>query len=172
MSLRAPNPATVAIAAETAERGVTGKPYAMGRPRTETVTLSRREALAAIVGEPQREVVVGPIHVSGGVATIETDGIMREVTVRSVAYTVHDGGQEYGEEENTTAWRMVPGRTRVDYPAGFVAEAVDAGTECNRYTPQPIPSPQPAGSVYHASPVWAADVDAYRAALTDYYAGK
>jgi hypothetical protein len=136
------------------------------------VTLSRREAVAAIVGEPQREVVVGPIHVSGGVATIETDGIMGAVTVRSVAYTVHDGGREYGEEENTTEWRMVPGRTRVDYPAGFVAEAVDAGTERNRYVPQPIPAPQPAGSVYHAQPVWAADVDGYRAVLAEYYAGK
>jgi hypothetical protein len=161
------------MAAERAERGVTGKPYAMGRPRTETITLSRREALAAIVGEPQREVVVGPIHVSGGMATIETDGIMREVTVRSVAYTVvGDDGTDHGEEENTTAWRMVPGRTKVEYPAGFVAEAVDAGTEKNRHVPEPIPAPRPTGSVYHASPVWAADVDAYRAALAEYYAGK
>lgn len=159
MSLRAPNPATVAMAAERAERGVTGKPYAMGRPRTETVTLSRREALAAIVGEPQREIVVGPIHVSGGVATIETDGIMREVTIRErvTPETI----------ETETAWKMVPGRTKVEYPAGFVAEAVDAGTETNRYTPQPIPAPQPAGSVYHAEPAWTADVDAYRAALAE-----
>ena len=173
MSLRAPNPATVAMAAETAESGLRGQILGRGARRYETVAISRREALAAIVGEPQREVVVGPIHVSGGVATIETDGRMREVVVKSVAYTVvGDNGKDYGEEENTTAWRMVPGRTKVEYPAGFVAEAVDAGTECNRYTPQPIPAPQPAGSVYHAEPVWTADVDGYRAALAEYYAGK
>lgn len=173
MSIRAHNPAAVAMAAEMAERGVTGKPYAMGRPRTETITLSRRDALAAIVGEPQREIVVGPIHVSGGVASITTDGKMREVTVKSVAYTVvGDDGTDYGEEENTTAWKMVPGYTRVEYPAGFVAEAVDAGTERNRYVPQPIPAPRPAGSVCHAEPVWAADVEGYRAALADYYASK
>jgi len=98
---------------------------------------------------------------------------MKEVTVRSVAYTVvGENGKDYGEEENTTAWRMVPGYTKVEYPAGFVAEAVDAGTERDRYVPQPIPSPRPAGSVYHAAPVWTADVDGYRASLAEYYAGK
>jgi hypothetical protein len=161
------------MAAETAERGLRGQIPGRGAKRYETVALSRRDAIAAIVGEPQREIVVGPIHVSGGVASVTTDGKMKEVTVRSVAYTVvGDDGTDYGEEENTTAWRMVPGYTRVEYPAGFVAEAVDAGTERNRYVPQPIPATRPAGSVYHAEPVWAADVDHYRATLAEYYASK
>ena len=173
MSIKAHNPAAVAMAAEAAERGVTGRSSGRGRPRIETVSLSRRDALAAIVGEPQREVVVGPIHVGGGVAHVETDGKMREVVVKSVAYTVHEDGQEYGEREDVTAWKMTRNSTvRVEYPAGFVAEAVDAGTERNRYVPQPIPAPRPARSVYHASPVWTADVDGYRAALAEYYASK
>jgi hypothetical protein len=152
------------MAVESAERGITGRSSGRGRPRIATETLSRADALAAINGEPVREIVIGPIHCAGGVATIDTDGFMREIPISTVVT----------EEtvETVTAWRMVPGRTRVEYPAAFVAEAVDAGTERNRYVPQPVPQPQPTGTVYHAEPVYAADQEAYRGKLAEYYAGK
>lgn len=164
MSLRSPDPARVAMAAEAAERGIRGRSSGRGRPRVETVAVSRREAQTAIVGEPQREVIVGPIHVSGGVAHVETDGKMREVVVREIATP---------ETITTyTAWKMDRSTARVEYPACFVAEAVDTGTERCRYVPQPIPAARPSGSVYHATPEYAADPEAYRAALAEYYAAK
>jgi len=153
MSAQPHNPATVAMAAEAAERGITGRSAGRGRPRIETVQVSRRDALAMIGGEPQREIVVGPIHVSGGVATVDTDGQMREIVIREIVTpeTV----------ETETAWKMVSGRTKIEYPPCFVAEAVDAGTERNRYVPAPVPTPRPSGAVNHATPVYAANREAY-----------
>jgi hypothetical protein len=138
------------------------------------------------------EVIVGPVAVDGGVATIDTDGKMREVEIRSVAFLFHTGRRIDGRwtpdggaqqlEEIETAYRMVPGRTRVEYPRTFVAEAVDVGTHHDRHQPAPLPLPAPwtAEQRGHVTTLRetvrgqavAADVEAYRKALAEYYAGK
>jgi hypothetical protein len=138
------------------------------------------------------EVVMEGVAVSGGVVTIDTDGVMKSVAVSTtnfLFYTgkrvdgrwVPDGGcEEYADIE--TAYRMVPGRTRVEYPRTFVAKALDAGTEIDRYQPAQTPNPEPwnaeqrgwrttARETVRGQAV-AADMEAYRAALAEYYAGK
>jgi hypothetical protein len=191
MSLSAPSPVAVAVAVEDAARnGLRGRRPGAGRPAMETRTVSTATARAAIVGEPTREVVVGPVAVDGGIAHVETDGRMREVEIRSVAFTFHtgrridgrwvpDGGLEQLEEIET-AYRMVSSTSRVEYPRTFVAEAVDAGTAVDRFTPAPAPAPAPGVATdEHRTTVrpmgqmaYAGDVDAYREALAEYYAGK
>jgi hypothetical protein len=142
----------------------------------ETRTVTREQAHTAIMGESMREIVVGPIAVSGGVAHVETDGQMREVEIRSVAFTFHtgeridgkwmaDGGSEQLEEIET-AYRMVSSTTRVEYPRTFVAEAVDAGTEGTRHVPTPLPAPAPLGLPSRPwSPTYVPDMAYYRAQL-------
>jgi hypothetical protein len=154
MSIAAPNPATVAMAVERATReGVTGRRPGAGRPGMVTRQLTEREARVAIIGEPMAEVVMDGRAVSGGVAHIETDGKMREVVTRTVAFTFHtgervgghwvpDGGAE-SLAELETAWQMVSGTTRVEYHRTFVADALDAGTEVDKHTPAPLPTPDP-----------------------------
>ena len=189
MSLSAPSPATLAMAVEEASRnGLRGRRPGAGRPGYETRTVSPATAHAAIMGEPVAEVVVGPVAVDGGVATIDTDGQMREVEVRSVAFTFHTGARIGGQwvadggaqqlEEIETGYRMVPGRTRVEYPRTFVAEAVDVGTVADRFSPAPVPATatpwaDDGGEVCNLTTrrrcareaVYAADVEAYREAL-------
>jgi hypothetical protein len=138
------------------------------------------------------EVVMEGVAVSGGVAHIETDGQMKCVQVSTtnfLFYTGHrvdgrwvpDGGcEELADIE--TAYRMVPGGTRVEYPRTFVAAALDAGTERDRFTPAPTPAPEPwtpeqRGNITTTretvrGQAVAGDVEAYRAALAEYYAGK
>jgi hypothetical protein len=144
------------------------------------------------MGGPTREIVVGPVAVDGGIAHVETDGRMREVEIRSVAFSFHtgrridgrwvpDGGVEQLEEIET-GYRMVSSTTRVEYPRTFVAEAVDVGTAVDRFTPAQTPTPAPwtpeqRGHVKTMRETVrgravAGDVDAYRAALAEYYAGK
>jgi hypothetical protein len=138
------------------------------------------------------EVIVGPVAVDGGVATIDTDGKMREVEIRSVAFTFHTGERIGGKwvpdglweqlEEVETGYRMVPGRTRVDYPRTFVAESVDVGTVADRFNPAPAPAPAPWTAEQRANVTTmretvrgqtvAGDIEAYRAALAEYYAGR
>ena len=190
MSIAAPSPVAVAVAVEEASRnGLRGRRPGAGRPTTETRTVSAATARAAIVGEPMAEVVVGPVAVDGGVATIDTDGKMREVEIRSVAFSFFTGERIDGKwvpdglweqlEEIETAYRMVPGRTRVEYPRTFVAEAVDAGTVADRFNPAPSPAPEPwsveqrgwrttARETVRGQAV-AADVEAYREALAAHY---
>lgn len=158
----------------------------------ETRIVSAKTARAAIVGEPMAELVVGPVAVDGGVAHIETDGKMKEVEIRSVAFTFHTGERIGGKwvadgkvaqlEEIETAYRMVSSTSRVEYPRTFVAEAVDVGTERDRHQASPLPAPAPwtpeqrgwistTRETVRGQTV-AADVDAYRAVLAEYYAGK
>lgn len=193
MSLSAPSPATLAMAVEEASRnGLRGRRPGAGRPTMETRTVSAQTARAAIVGEPMAEVIVGPVAVDGGVATIDTDGKMREVEIRTVAFTFHTGERIAGKwvpdglweqlEEIETGFRMVPGRTRVEYPRTFVAEAVDVGTVADRFTPAPAAAPAPWTPEQRANvktmretvrgQTVAGDIEAYRAALAEYYAGR
>lgn len=193
MSLAAPSPATLAVAVEEAsQRGLRGRRPGAGRPSMETRTVSAQTARVAIVGEPMREVVVGPVAVDGGVSTIDTDGKMREVEIRTVAFSFHTGERIGGKwvpdghfeqlEEVETAYRMVPGRTRVEYPRTFVAEAVDVGTVADRFNPAPVPAPAPwtaeqRGRITTSretvrGQTVAANVEAYREALAEYYSGK
>jgi hypothetical protein len=158
----------------------------------ETRTVSAQTAQAAIVGEPIREVVVGPIAINGGVAHVETDGKMREVEIRSVAFSFHTGERIGGKwvpdglweqlEEIETGFRMVSSTSRAEYPRTFVAEAVDAGTMVDRYHPAQTPNPEPwnaeqrgwrttARETVRGQTV-AGDMEAYRLALAEYYAGK
>jgi len=193
MSIAAPSPVAVAMAVENASvNGLRGRRPGAGRPSMETRTVSAQTARAAIVGEPMAEVVVGPVAVDGGIAHVETDGKMREVEIRSVAFTFHTGERVNGKwvpdglweqlEEIETAYRMVSSTSRVEYPRTFVAEAVDAGTVADRFSGAPAPSPEPwsveqrgwrttARETVREQAV-AGDVDAYRAALAEYYAGK
>jgi hypothetical protein len=177
MSVQEPSPVAVAITVEEAvRRGVRGRRPGAGRPSFVTQAVIAREAHAAIMGEPVREVVVGPIAVSGGVAHIETDGQMREVEVRSVAFAFYTGTRVNGKwvadggvqhlEEIETAYRMVPSTSRVEYPRTFVAEAVDAGTEGTRHVPTPLPAPAPLGLPSRPwSPTYVPDMAYYRAQL-------
>jgi len=142
MSVRTEDPARLVAAAEEAShRGLWGADVGKRGPRKPGLRkTSKKEALAAIVGEPVREVVVGPIAVSGGVAWVPNDGKMREVVVREVAFTFHTGERKDGkwipdgyEEqlcEVETEWKMVAGQPkRQEWPRTFVAEAVDCGNE-------------------------------------------
>ncbi len=193
MSIAAPSPVAVAMAVEHAAiNGVRGRRPGAGRPTTENRIVSPAVARVAIVGEPMAELVVGPVSVDGGVATIDTDGRMAEIELRSVAFTFHtgeringhwvpDGGAEQLEEIET-AYKMVPGRTRVEYPRTFVAEAVDIGTVADRPIPAPLPAPEPwtaeqRGWIINAretvrEQVVTGDVDAYREALREYYGNR
>jgi hypothetical protein len=156
----------------------------------ETRTVSAQTARAAIVGEPMAEVVMEGVAVSGGVVTIDTDGTMREVEVSTTHFLfftgkrvagkwVPDGGTE-PMVDIETAYRMVPGRTRVEYPRTFVAKAIDAGTEIDRYQPAQTPNPEPwtpeqrgwrmtARETVRGQTV-AGDMEAHRLALAEYYA--
>jgi len=193
MSIAAPSPVAVAVAVENASvNGLRGRRPGAGRPSMETRTVSAQTARAAIVGEPMAEVVMEGVAVSGGIAHIETDGRMKCVPVSTtnfLFYTgkrvdgrwVPDGGcEELADIE--TAYRMIPGGTRVEYPRTFVAGALDAGTEVDRFTPAQTPNPAPwtkeqrghrttARETVRGQAV-AGDVDAYRVALAEYYAGK
>ena len=168
MSAQPHNPATVAMAVETAAQGLRGTPASGGHGgarRPQTVALTPRQAYVAIHGEPQREAIVGHTVIHGGVGRIPTDGkIGRIETARIVT-----------PETVTTVeeWRMIRGEgTRVSYPPSVAPEIADLGTERNRYVPQPIPAPRPSGSVYHAQQEWAPDLDTYRERLAEYYAGR
>jgi len=191
MSIAAPSPVAVAMAVENASvNGLRGRRPGAGRPTMETRIVSAQAARDAIVGQPMAEVIVGPVAVDGGIAHVETDGKMREVEIRSVAFSFHTGERIKGHwvpdglweqlEEIETAYRMVSSTTRVEYPRTFVAEAVDVGTVAYRFSPGPVPQPmagvandenrttvRPMGQAEYA-----ADIEAYRAALAEYYAGK
>jgi hypothetical protein len=138
------------------------------------------------------EVVMEGVAVSGGVAHVETDGRMKSVPVSTtnfLFYTgkrvdgrwVPDGGcEELAETE--TAYRMVSSTSRVEYPRTFVAGALDAGTERDRFTPAQTPNPEPwtpeqRGHITTLretvrGQAVAGDVEAYREALREYYAGR
>jgi hypothetical protein len=193
MSIAAPSPVAVAVAVEEASRnGLRGRRPGAGRPSMETRTVSAQTARAAIVGEPMAEVVIEGVAVSGGVAHTETDGRMKCIPVSTTLFLfytgkrvdgrwVPDGGcEEFADIE--TAYRMVSSTSRVEYPRTFVAGALDAGTELDRFTPAPAPAPEPwsveqrgwrttARETVRGQAV-AGDVEAYRAALAEYYAGK
>lgn len=190
MSIAAPSPVAVAMAVENATvNGLRGRRPGAGRPSIETRTVSAQTARAAIVGEPTREVVVGPVAVDGGIAHIETDGRMKEVEIRSVAFTFYTGERIDGKwmanggseqlEEIETAYRMVASTSRVEYPRTFVAEAVDVGTAVDRFTPAQTPNPEPWTTEQRGwrntsretvrGQAVAGDREAYREALTEYY---
>jgi len=189
MSLSAPSPVAVAIAAELAERrGVSGSVAGRGRPRKETKIVSANVARIAIVGEPMAEVVFEGVAVSGGIVNRETDGQIQRVPVRTVVFQFHtgeridgrwipDGGTETVEAAETR-YKMVAGHTREEYPRTFVPHAIDAGTELDRHVSTPVPGPSPwseetreTRTTYRptGTVAYAADVETYRERLREYY---
>jgi hypothetical protein len=149
----------------------------------ETRIVSAQTARVAIMGEPMREAIVGPLCVNGGVAHVETDGRMREVEIARVAFTIHtgkmvagkwnpDGGKE-PMVDIETAYRMVSSTSRVDYPRTFVGKAVDVGTEQTRYRPGGTATPCAVDGIVTRRPMgepeYAADVERYRERLADHY---
>lgn len=117
-----PGPDAVAMAAEAAAEGMLGRFPGSRHDRTET--LSADDARAALIGY-SREAKLGTVAVRGGTATINTAGVMREIPVREIVRTVEADGVTYLETETHYAFRMIPGRTHVDFEPGEVYDSAE-----------------------------------------------
>lgn len=118
-----PGPDAVAMAMEEATRGIEGKPQGSRHKRTET--MAAEDARVAMIGYT-REEKLGTIHVSGGVASVATDGTMQHVeTRRWVENDVLDDGTVVQTEWSETTPKMVPGYTKVQYDPGFVFDSAE-----------------------------------------------
>jgi len=118
-----PGPLAVAIAVEEATAGIQGKPR--GSRHVTTGSLSAADARAAMQGYAT-ERKLAPIHVSGGVASVETDGTMQHVeTRRWIENHREDDGTVVQLTISETAPRMVPGKTRIEYAPGYVFDSAE-----------------------------------------------
>ena len=118
-----PGPVAVAVAVEEAAAGLQGK--ARGSRHVTTGSLSAADARAAVLGYAT-ERRLGTIHVSGGVANVETAGTMRHIeTRRWIENHVEEDGTVVQLTISETAPRMVAGHTRMEFEPGEVFDSAE-----------------------------------------------
>lgn len=127
-----PSPLAVAMAAEEAGKGLTGK--RPGSRHVVTETMAADEVRVGMIGFP-REERLGRVQVAGGTAHVQSDGRMEEIVVSRTVFLFFGGKRVGGrwmpdgsQEEMVdieTARKMVRGTTETEFEPGEVYDSAE-----------------------------------------------